>query len=131
MGSFTDYLELEVLDHIFGKGTYTVPTIYVALSTSTPADDGTNVTEPSGGGYARVSTAAGDWNAASAGLIDNANDLSFAEASGDWGTLTHFVLYDALTSGNALAWGALGTSKAIGSGDTAKFATGDLDVSLD
>ncbi|MEE9615275.1 MAG: hypothetical protein V3W31_10075 [Thermodesulfobacteriota bacterium] len=131
MGSFTDYWENEILDHIFNKGAYTAPTVYVALSTTTPLDDGTNVTEPAGGAYARVSTAAGDWNTAAGGLIDNANAITFPEATGSWGTITHFLLYDAASAGNAMAWGALTASKAIGSGDTARFAAGDLDVSLD
>jgi hypothetical protein len=34
-------------------------------------------------------------------------------------------------AGNLLVYGALSTSKTIGNGDTAKFAAGDLAVSLD
>jgi len=41
------------------------------------------------------------------------------------------VLYDAATAGNALIWGALTASKAIGTGDTASFAAGALSISLD
>ena len=39
MGGFADYWEGEILDHIFGKGSYTPPTIYVGLSTVDPLDD--------------------------------------------------------------------------------------------
>ena len=131
MGSFADYWESEILDHIFGKGSYTPPTIYVGLSTEDPTDDGSGLAEPSGNGYARVQTSSSDWNAASAGSLDNANDITFPQATGSWGTITHFALFDATTGGNMLAHGALSQSKAIGSGDTAKFAAGDLDVSLD
>lgn len=131
MGSFGNYLEDEILDHIFGKGSYTPPTIYVALSTADPTDDGSGLAEPSGNGYARKSTAGADWNAASGGALDNANDITFAQATGSWGTITHFALMDALTAGNMLAHGALSASKAIGNGDTAKFAAGELDVTLD
>jgi len=131
MGSFSDYWENEILDHIFGKGSYTPPTIYVGLSTADPTDDGSGLAEPTGNAYARVSTVAADWDVASGGALDNANDITFPEATGNWGTVTHFALFDAVTGGNMLAHGALGASKAIGSGDTAKFAAGDLDVSLD
>ena len=131
MGSFADYWENEILDHIFGKGSYTPPTIYVGLSTADPTDDGSGLAEPTGNAYARVSTLAADWNVASGGALDNANDITFSEATGSWGTITHFALFDAATGGNMLAHGALIASKAIGSGDTAKFAAGDLDVSLD
>jgi len=131
MGSFADYWENEILDHLFGKGSYTPPTIYVGLSTANPADDASGLTEPSGNSYARVATAGADWNAASGGTIDNANEISFPEASGSWETLTHFALFDAASGGNMLAHGSLSVSKSISSGDTVKFAAGDLDISLD
>jgi hypothetical protein len=131
MGSFADYWENEILDHLFGKGSYTPPTIYVGLSTADPLDDASGLAEPSGNSYARVLTAGSDWNTASGGTIDNANEITFPQASGSWGTLTHFALFDAASGGNMLAHGALSISKTISSGDTAKFAAGDLDVSLD
>lgn len=131
MGSFSDYWENEVLDHLFGKGSYTPPTIYLGLSAADPGDDGAGLSEPSGSGYARASTAASDWNAAAGGLLGNANAITFDAATGDWGTLTHFALFDAAVSGNMLAHGTLTQAKTIGSGDTARFAAGDLDVTLD
>ena len=132
MGSFADFWEQEALDHLFNKGAYTAPTIYVGLSTVDPADDESGLAEPVGNNYSRVTTAAGDWNlATAAGLIDNLNALTFPQASGPWGDCTHFALFDAPTAGNMLAHGALGTSKDITSGDTPEFAAGDLDVSLD
>lgn len=131
MGSFSDHWENEILDHIFGKGSYTPPTIYVGLSTADPGDDGTGLSEPSGNGYARVQTAASDWNSASGGSLDNADVIEFSEATGNWGTVTHFALFDAASSGNLLAHGSLSQSKSIAGGDTARFAAGDLDVSMD
>jgi len=131
MGSFADYWENEILDHVFGKGSYTPPTIYVGLSTADPTDDTSGLAEPSGNAYARVTTAGADWNVASGGAIANANDITFPEATGSWGTLTHFALFDAASAGNMLAHGALSVSKVISSGDTAKFAAGYLDATLD
>jgi len=141
MGSFSDHWENKILDHIFGKGLYnatlgtggTYPdvTIYVGLSTADPLDDASGLAEPTGNGYARVATSASDWNIASGGTIDNANTITFPEATGSWDTITHFALFDAATGGNMLAHGAVSQSRAINSGDTAKFDTGDLDVSLD
>jgi len=131
MGSFSDYTENKLLDHIVGKTSFTMPTAYVGLSTADPTDDGSGLAEPSGNGYARVTTSGSDWNAASGGEIDNANAITFPEATGSWGTITHFALFDAATSGNMLAHGSLETSKAIGDGDTAQFAAGDLDITLD
>ena len=130
MGSFSNYLEDELLDHVFGKGSFAPPAIYVALSTADPLDSGSGLAEPSGNGYARVQTTGTDWNAASGGAIDNANAITFNEATGSWGTITHFALMDAASGGHLLVHGALSTSKSISSGDTVKFAAGDLDVLL-
>ncbi|VAV82521.1 hypothetical protein MNBD_DELTA01-1617 [hydrothermal vent metagenome] len=131
MGSLSDYAENKILDHLMGKAAYTMPTVYVALSTADPLDTGAGVAEPSGNGYARKATAGVDWNAAASGAIDNANAIAFAQATGSWGTVTHFALYDALTGGNMIGHGTLTTSKVVTSGDTVSFAAGALDATLD
>jgi hypothetical protein len=40
-------------------------------------------------------------------------------------------VFDASTSGNLLAYGALSTSKLVESGDVFRIPAGDLDISLD
>ncbi|MBM4029195.1 MAG: hypothetical protein FJ280_27925 [Planctomycetes bacterium] len=131
MGSFSDYAENKILDHLFGKGNYTPPTIYVGLSTTDPGDSGAGLSEPSGNGYARVVTTPADWNAAAGGLLDNAHAITLGPATGDWGTLTHFALFDAAGGGHLLLHGALVHPKTIESGDSARFAGGELTVTLD
>jgi hypothetical protein len=131
MGSFSNHWENKILDHIFGKDSYTPPAIYVGLSTADPLDDASDLAEPIGNGYARIATSTSDWNIASDGMINNANELIFSEATGNWGTITHFVLFDAETGGNMLCHGMLSQSRTIVSGDRARFAAGDLNVFLD
>jgi len=131
MGSFSDYSEDKILDHVVGKTSFTMPTAYVALSTADPKDDASGMAEPSGGSYARVTTSGSDWNASSGGAISNANAITFPEATGSWGTITHFAIYDAASGGNMLFHGSLSASKSVTSGDTISFAAGDLDVTLD
>lgn len=131
MGGFSNYWENKILDHVFGKGSYTPPTIYVALSTADPLDDASGLSEPSGNGYARVQTDVSDWSPASGGSLSNVADITFGAAAGSWGTITHFALFDAATGGNMLAHGALNQPKAIGGSSTARFEAGDLDISLD
>ena len=131
MGSFADFWENEILDHLFGKGSYTPPTIYVALSTADPTDDASGIAEPSGNGYTRVATSASDWDAASGGALANANAITFPTASGSWGTITHFALYDAASAGNMLVHGTLGASKTITLNEIPRFPAGDIDVTLD
>jgi len=116
--SFGDYLENALLDHIFGKATFTAPTIFVGLSTVDPGDDGTNLAEPSGGSYARVETAASDWNSASGGVITNAEDIVFPTPTGDWGTMRYAVLFDAASEGNILAVAAITIPETVTLGST-------------
>lgn len=134
MAGFVDAVEASLLDHYFGKATLTAPAnLFVALSTTTPTDAAGNFTEPVGNGYARVSTAPADWNAASGTaptVIDNASVITFPEATGSWGTVTHFGLFTASTGGTPVVWGALRTSRAVDSGQTPRFAAGECDVFL-
>lgn len=127
------YLAGKLLEHQLGKTSYTMPTVYVGLSSTTPALGGTNVTEPSGGSYARVTTSGATWGTAASSSITNAAAITFTQASADWLTgsnLTYGVLYDAPSGGNLLAYGVLSVAKNILNGDTASIAIGQLTVSM-
>jgi hypothetical protein len=130
--SKSDYAELKTLDWCTGKADppTSIGARYVALFTAAPSDSGGG-TEVSGGSYARKSTVAADWNAASAGSASNANAITFVTPSGSWGTVTHFGIFDASSGGNLIRWAALGTSKVIGTGDTPSFAAGALTLTED
>jgi len=131
MSGFSDYWENEILDHLFSKGAYAAPAIYVALSTSDPGDDGSGAAEPAGGSYTRIETCGADWTDAGGGCIDNADAIQFPQATDSWGTITHFALYDGLTGGHLLACGALASSLPVAAGDLVRFAPGELNVTLD
>ena len=134
MAGFSDFWENKILNYLFSKDTYSPPTIHIGLSTSDPGDDGSGLSEPSGNGYTRIQTSSNDWNASAGGVISNSQNITFSQATGNWGTITHFALFDAASGGNILAGGALSTAKTIGDGDTATFtggSPGDLQVSLD
>lgn len=128
--SKSDYLENKLLDHQTGKTSYTMPSVWVGLFTAAPSDAGGG-TEVTGGSYARKSTAGSDWAAASGGATSNANIITFVTATGAWGTVTHFGLFDASTSGNLLRWADLAVSKAIGTNDIASFPVGSLVLTED
>ena len=132
-GSKSDYLENKLLDHVLGGGDYSRPaTVYVALYTVAPTDAGGG-TAVTGGSYARksVTNNSTNWPAASGGAKSNGTEIAFAEATASWGTVVAFGIFDDPTAGNLLYWADLTTPKAIGSGDTAKFAAGDLDLTED
>lgn len=115
MGSISNYLENTFLDHIFNHNNYTPPTtVYIGLSTSDPLDDGSGLNEPSGGSYQRQSIT---FNAASSRRITQNAQVDFPQATTNWGTISHWVLFDAITNGNILAYGSLATSKTVYTGN--------------
>lgn len=135
MSAMSDYLEGEIRKHIFRTGSFTKPTtLAVGLFTAAPSDSGGG-TEVSGGSYARVSVNPLDanWTAASStdGVTTNAAAITFPAPTANWGTVTHFGIFDATTTGNLLFHGALTASRVISNGDAApQFAAGALSVTF-
>lgn len=131
--SFSDFLENELLDHVFGNASYAAPaTLYLALYTVAPDDAGAGGTEVTGGAYARkaVTNNATNFPAAVAGAKANGVDLDWPEATASWGTIVHVGILDAASAGNYLGGGALAANKTIGAGDTFRIKAGDLDITL-
>jgi hypothetical protein len=128
MAELSNYLENKLLDHVLRNESFTSPTtVYVGLYTSNPEDDNSG-TEVSGGSYARqvlnVTTATG-------GIVTSSADVTFPQATAQWGTISHIGLLDAITSGNLLMHTALTTSKTVDADDVIKINTGSLTVQLD
>ena len=125
-GSLSDALEIKLLDHVLKTTPFTVPTnIYVALSTADPLDTGAGIAEPAGGSYARV--VMNSWNAASARATANTSQITYPQTTGDWGTITHWAIFDAITGGNFLAHGDFTASKTAPTGTNLYIAAGDID----
>ena len=134
MSRFGNYLENELLDHVFGNAAYAAPaTLYLALSTADPTDDGSGIAEPGGGSYTRLGVAnnATNFPAASGGSKSNGTNFTFVTATASWGVITHMAIFDAVSGGNMLAHAALSSSKTIDNGDTVIFETGNLTITLD
>lgn len=133
MAGLVDSKENEILDGLLGNATLMPNPVYIGLMTAEPNDDGSGVVEPSGGGYVRLSVAntLGEWPAASVGAKTNASILAFTAASAPWGVITHFGIFDAVSGGNILAFGALNASRDILTSDVFRFLIGDLVVTLD
>jgi len=125
--SFSNYLETKVLGHVFGGTAYTAAgTLYLALFTTNPAEDGSG-TEVTGGGYVRQTVAF----TVTGNTASNTAAVEYPTASANYGTVTHVGVYDASTGGNLLAYAALTSSKSIETGDVFRVPTGDLDITLD
>lgn len=125
MSDFSNYTESKLIDHILRNVAWASPaTIYVALFTAvTDAEAGTG-TEVAGGSYARqVATFIADTN----GLTSNAGLITFPTATGNWGTITHAGLFDAVAAGNAISViKAIAAPKIINTGDIFRFPIGSL-----
>lgn len=137
-GSMTDVFEKKVLDAIFRSGSLGLDAtnVWVGLFTAAPSDSAAG-TEVSGGAYARVAVnrtaGSSGWNAAAGALAltDNIAAVTFPVATANWGTVTHFGIFDAVTAGNLLYWADLVTAKVVNNGDTATFAIGAIDITQD
>lgn len=138
MTEFSDFLENAIIDHYLrnsASGYTPAATVYVALFTAvTGLESNSPSAEVSGGSYQRTAVT---FSAASGGTSSNSGDVTFPEATASWGTITHMCICDHQTNVtwgtnvNVLMWTQLTASKDVGSGDTLKFPTGDIDVTID
>jgi hypothetical protein len=135
MSSYSQYFETAILGLITGKTAYTLPSVWVALTTTTPtsASTGATIVEATYTGYARKSTAGSDWNAPVAGSpssITNANPITFAACTGSTSTVQSFALVDNASTGagNMLGWGTCASTVISVTQTPATFAAGALTV---
>lgn len=130
MAGFSNFLENELLDHVFGGAAYTAPgTIYMGLNTADPGETGANELSATNG-YARVAVAFGT---SSSGTISNTAAETWTASGGNWTPVTHFSLWDNATvgAGNNLFNGTLGGTYTVTDGSTLTFAIGDIDLTVD
>jgi hypothetical protein len=143
MSAMSNYLENKLVDQLFrGQTAPTTSTLYVALFSAAPNDAGGG-TEITGNNYSRVSVTSSlaNWagtqstgsttaSSGTGGATSNNAAITFPTPSATWGTVTHFGIFDAASSGNLLFHGALSISKTINQGDTVSFPAGSLSVTF-
>jgi hypothetical protein len=108
---------------------------YLALFTSAP-NAGGGGTEVAASTYARLQinnnqTVPIMWTAPTGGVISNAQALVFPAALQNWGTVTHWALFDANTGGNMCFFGTVSPSKLIETGDQFSVAIGELELTFE
>lgn len=133
MGSKTNFLESELLDHVLSKATYTAPdTLHIRLYTANPSDSaaGTEVTTGAWTNYAAhaVTNNATNFPAAVNGLKALATAVTFGTAviPGTAPVVTGMSICDAATAGNILFWSALASSKTITNSDVVTFEANSI-----
>ena len=123
MDNKSNYLEDALLNHVLRNTSYTSPTtVYLALFTVAPTDVGGG-TEVSGGSYARQALT---FAAPVSGSVSNSGAVTFPQATASWGTIVAVGIFDAVTVGNLLYYGALSTSKVVDTNDQISFANGAI-----
>ena len=144
MASLSNYLEQQLLQHIFRTSTFTKPTgLYFALASGTLTETMTGTLGgyemANTGGYQRVLIQPLDANfaavseVAASGETQNSVAITFPQATAAWGTATDVAILDSATygSGNVLMFAKLQNSKAIGVNDQFSFAAGQLQCYFD
>jgi hypothetical protein len=121
-----DAIANATLDALLGASSILGGTVHIGLLTATPNADGSGVVEPIGNAYARVAVLnnATQWPAAVARVKQHANDITFAQATGTWGTVTHVGLFDAASGGNLRLFDILTTPRLIVNTDQYRFLAG-------
>lgn len=119
------YLSNALLRHIFMGHEFPMPTdVFVGLFTVAPTSLGGGV-EVFRAEYARQDVRFGiPLN----GRVTNSGSIQFPIAVLDWGTITSFGFFDALTGGNLLYFDSFATPLPINAGETAVFVDGQLVV---
>lgn len=103
--------------------------VYLGLSSSAPDVDGSGATEPlASAGYSRVELNSLD--VPTNGVITNNSEISFPESSASWGTVTHFVLYDAPVNGNLLMFNVLSQARSVEQATIVMVKAGSLKLTL-
>lgn len=123
----TNYFENQMLSLMRGQSITAPSNVYLALFLSNPGDTGTQGTEISYTGYARKPIVFSAPAESGTGLmIDNYDEIIFAESNSNAGTVTHIGVYDALSGGNLLLYGQVDPSLVIQSGVTPVFRKGSI-----
>lgn len=129
MSGFSTYLAQKLIDHTLRGAAYTAPAnLYLALFTADPTDDNVTANEVTGAWYGRKSITSWTAPVGTGTVTSNSNALTFNAVSGSAVTVTHWGLYDALTSGNLMFSGAWDVSKVLNVDDVFTVNAGDLDL---
>lgn len=127
----TTYFLNQVMGNLFKtKETPALPSeYYIGLSFTAPNISGGNVTEPlSNSGYKRVKLE--NLSEPADGVITNEQAISFDESTANWGTMSHFVIYDALEAGNLLMYDTLSTPRNVEAATIVTIKANSLTLTL-
>jgi hypothetical protein len=129
------YASGSIMNDLFGGVSFTPPAnYYLALSTNTISNSGSNCAEPTGSvGYARVAipNTKAYWTYSSSGSVWNNAAITFPQSSGSWGTIVSAALFDTSASATGNVWFFQNISnKIVQSATTVSFSASALVLSM-
>ena len=132
MGSLADYAENAFLNHLFGSAHTPAAAIYLALCTADPTDAATGASMSEVANANNYTRKAIVFAAAASRAVAQTGAVTFNQASGAWGTITHWTIVNSATygEGNVLATGAFTASFTPVSGNTPTVASGQVTVTI-
>ena len=133
MGTLSDFAENAVVKHLTREAAYSpAATVYLALCTADPTDAATGASMSEVADSNNYSRTAITFGAASSRRVTQSGTVTFAQASGSWGTVTHWAVVTSGTygAGDVLASGALAVEKSVVNGNTPSVASGEVWVEI-
>jgi len=106
--------------------------VALAFHTADPGETGATAECANSNNYSRTSCKAAFATAAATRIISNDGIITMPQASGSWGTISHWSLWDSASygAGNCLAYGSFSASKSVGALQTPKVLVGEIDISI-
>lgn len=126
--SLTDFGENALLNHIFGNTAY-IPkaTIYIGLGQGDAGETGAGFNEATYGSYAREAITFG---AAASRAITQSGIITFTKSTSGDQTYTHYAIFEDVSGGNMLAYGALTSAINVVVNSTPSIASTEVVVSV-
>lgn len=141
MANMSNYLESQLIKHIFRTGTYTKPTVLaIALCKESPTDNSTGATIVEVANrykYERQVLNPSDTNwsdiLSGNGSTHNLSSITFPIPTGTWGTVTSIAILDSATwgAGNVLFWSDFEEAQPVQLGKRFNIDISNLTIQLD
>lgn len=123
--SVTNYAEAKLLNAVFTNVSFVVASTFIKLHIGNPGEDA--LLNPA----VHTTRVAAAWNTAvGGGSLTNSGAVTFTPLAANE-TITHVSVWDAVTVGNPVWYGALTTPQVVNTGGTLNFAIGNISVTLD
>lgn len=129
-GVLFNVLEDNLLNHEFRGIPYVQPpNLFFDASTTTPAENGSNITLPPGAaGYAGITF--NTWNAAASRKSTNNGDMVFPTPTAPWGTITHIVCRKDNAVGELMFFFDLSPAEVVDVGNPLVILDGDVTIEV-